>query len=351
MEGQSLEGGRAINISVIRANPHPHTPRRGGRDRRGGLDLARRRADGAKFMPVSIDRQRQADLDPGDPPPGTRTHDYGRAAARMMPGQRGGRWWIPSPIHELVDPAVSSERLLYRLFHERGVRVFEPLAVREGCNCSRERIMRMLAKFSPEDRRDMIADDGRIGVTCEFLLASLRSRTGRSRTGPSPLEAPARARAEAAYFQTGVPAARIYFKPGGFGEARTACALLICGKTQVKETDKLRMLSGHLSQFSVGMNTYLKSFRYGHIAPSCAKGRALFLSVKAFRRALRIARNDPPGIDIVANEVAQLRPARLAPGQVPVASRRRRGHAHELRGLRAESVQVPGIVHAGEHFG
>ena len=121
----------------------------------------------AQFMPVSIERQRQADLDPGDPPPGTRPRDSG--VEDEDDAWTEGRALVDTIAdHELVDPGVSSERLLYRLFHERGVRVFEPLAVREGCNCSRERIMRMLAKFSPEDRRDMIADDGRIGVTCEF---------------------------------------------------------------------------------------------------------------------------------------------------------------------------------------
>ena len=40
--------------------------------------------------------------------------------------------------HELIDPAVSSERLLYRLFHERGVRVFEGQSVHEECRCSHD---------------------------------------------------------------------------------------------------------------------------------------------------------------------------------------------------------------------
>jgi molecular chaperone Hsp33 len=26
----------------------------------------------------------------------------------------------------------------------------------------------MMRRFSPQDRRDMVGDDGRIGVTCEF---------------------------------------------------------------------------------------------------------------------------------------------------------------------------------------
>ena len=70
--------------------------------------------------------------------------------------------------HELVDPTVSSETLLYRLFHERGVRVFEAQSVREECRCSRERVLGMIRSFSDAERRDMVADDGRIGITCEF---------------------------------------------------------------------------------------------------------------------------------------------------------------------------------------
>ena len=70
--------------------------------------------------------------------------------------------------HELVDPALSSERLLYRLFHERGVKVFSERVVEEFCRCSDERVEKLLRGFSREERRDMVGDDGRIGVTCEF---------------------------------------------------------------------------------------------------------------------------------------------------------------------------------------
>jgi len=45
---------------------------------------------------------------------------------------------------ELADPDVSAERLLFRLFHETGVRVFEPIALEERCTCSAERIEAML---------------------------------------------------------------------------------------------------------------------------------------------------------------------------------------------------------------
>lgn len=120
----------------------------------------------AQFMPASIDRQRQADLDPGDAPEGavTQSGDAGEDDAWLE-----GRALVDTIAdHELVDPALSSERLLYRLFHERGVRVFSGQPLREGCNCNRDRIMRMLASFSAQERKDMVREDGRIGVTCEF---------------------------------------------------------------------------------------------------------------------------------------------------------------------------------------
>ena len=73
--------------------------------------------------------------------------------------------------HELVDPALSSERLLYRLFNQRGVTVFDSAAVRHVCRCQRERMAAMLRQFSETDLRDMVGEDGRIGVTCEFCGA------------------------------------------------------------------------------------------------------------------------------------------------------------------------------------
>lgn len=70
--------------------------------------------------------------------------------------------------HELIDPTIPSEELLYRLFHERGVRVFQQQEVRHSCRCSDERILGMLKSFSDEEKRSMIDDDGQINVTCEF---------------------------------------------------------------------------------------------------------------------------------------------------------------------------------------
>ena len=73
---------------------------------------------------------------------------------------------------ELIDPALSTERLVYRLFHERGVRVFRDAAVlAEKCSCSRENVANMLNSFSQDDRDHMV-ENGLITVTCEFCNSS-----------------------------------------------------------------------------------------------------------------------------------------------------------------------------------
>ncbi|MEN3975194.1 Hsp33 family molecular chaperone [Emcibacter sp. SYSU 3D8] len=68
---------------------------------------------------------------------------------------------------ELVNPALTPTQVLFRLFHERGVRVFDPLSLAVFCQCSRERIEDVLAQFAGDDMSDMVVD-GKIVVTCEF---------------------------------------------------------------------------------------------------------------------------------------------------------------------------------------
>ncbi|MGD9806627.1 MAG: Hsp33 family molecular chaperone [Hyphomicrobiaceae bacterium] len=76
--------------------------------------------------------------------------------------------------HELIDPTLSPERLLLRLFHEEGVRVGEETPVATRCRCSRTRIAGFLAGFSAEELADMREDDGAVTVTCEFCSTKYR---------------------------------------------------------------------------------------------------------------------------------------------------------------------------------
>lgn len=68
---------------------------------------------------------------------------------------------------EILDPGLSAERYLFRLFHEEGVRVTPPRPVARGCRCSAERVYNVLVQLPREDLEDL-ADDGRLKVTCEF---------------------------------------------------------------------------------------------------------------------------------------------------------------------------------------
>lgn len=69
---------------------------------------------------------------------------------------------------ELVDPTITPEQLLYRLFHETGVRMFEPRPLRAFCRCSQDRIEGVLKSFPATERAEMIEADGLIRVTCEY---------------------------------------------------------------------------------------------------------------------------------------------------------------------------------------
>ncbi len=69
--------------------------------------------------------------------------------------------------HELLDPTLAPERLLYRLFHEEQVRVFDAVPMNAVCNCSHERVEQMLKQFKSQELADMAVDNA-ITVTCEF---------------------------------------------------------------------------------------------------------------------------------------------------------------------------------------
>jgi molecular chaperone Hsp33 len=69
---------------------------------------------------------------------------------------------------ELIDPSLSANQLLFRLFHEDGVRVFGAQPLRAFCRCSQERIESVLKSFDAAERADMVEADGRIHVTSEY---------------------------------------------------------------------------------------------------------------------------------------------------------------------------------------
>lgn len=128
-------------------------PKRGWRG--GGMLL--------QFLPKAPERARQADLPAGDVPDGEAVHTVADDDA-WVEGQS-----LIGTVEdlELIDPDLSGERLLYRLFHERGVTVFSSQALHARCSCSRDAVEAMLKSFALEDRSGMV-QDGKVAVTCEF---------------------------------------------------------------------------------------------------------------------------------------------------------------------------------------
>ena len=167
LDGGSLED--AAHEYFLRSEQIPTRVRLAvGEEWRGGDGSGpkhRWRAGGMllQFLPKAPERARQADLHPGDAPDGAVTHSVAEDDA-WVEGQS-----LIGTVEdvELIDPDLSGERLLYRLFHERGVRVFTPQPLRAQCSCSREAVSGMLKSFAANDRAEMVKD-GKVVVTCEF---------------------------------------------------------------------------------------------------------------------------------------------------------------------------------------
>ena len=71
---------------------------------------------------------------------------------------------------ELLDPAIPSRDILWRLYNQDGVRVYRQRPLRHQCRCSRGKVERTLRSF-PRKEIETMADDGLVTVTCEFCKA------------------------------------------------------------------------------------------------------------------------------------------------------------------------------------
>ena len=68
---------------------------------------------------------------------------------------------------ELLAPDLHGHDILMRLFHEEGVRVFDPMKLQHHCRCSDDKVKSVLSMLSDEDKEEMI-EDGNLSMTCEF---------------------------------------------------------------------------------------------------------------------------------------------------------------------------------------
>ncbi|HKJ88617.1 MAG TPA: Hsp33 family molecular chaperone HslO, partial [Gammaproteobacteria bacterium] len=67
---------------------------------------------------------------------------------------------------ELLD--LPPNDLLYRLFHEEEVRVFDPEYVNFRCSCSREKVAGVLRGLGRQEVEETLEQEGEVRVNCEF---------------------------------------------------------------------------------------------------------------------------------------------------------------------------------------
>src|SRR3546814_5279103 len=76
-------------------------------------------------------------------------------------------------VDELADAGMPLETLVWRLFNEEDeVRVLASTPLVRGCRCSPDYIAQVLAKFPPEEQREMADENGVISVDCAFCARS-----------------------------------------------------------------------------------------------------------------------------------------------------------------------------------
>lgn len=127
--------------------------------RGGALMLQREPSDGGYKRPLGRDQIPDA--------PGARLEDQEEQAD----WRRAVILMSSITTAELLDPALSSDALLFRLFHEEAVHAFKPDALRFGCRCSRERVETTL-KALPQEEVRTLKVDGQVVVTCQFCNKS-----------------------------------------------------------------------------------------------------------------------------------------------------------------------------------
>lgn len=75
--------------------------------------------------------------------------------------------------NELLDGGLPLHDLLYRLYHEDGVRVYAPSHLALGCRCNRDRLANVIRTFTAEERAEM-TENGVISAICEFCKTDYR---------------------------------------------------------------------------------------------------------------------------------------------------------------------------------
>lgn len=63
---------------------------------------------------------------------------------------------------------LDAEDLLYRLYHQEEVRLFEPQAVTYQCSCSEQKCLNAISQIEPSELKGIIEEQGKVSMTCDY---------------------------------------------------------------------------------------------------------------------------------------------------------------------------------------
>ncbi len=70
--------------------------------------------------------------------------------------------------------SVTNEDLLYRLYHQEEVRLFEPQAVSYQCSCSEDKCLSAISQIAPSELESIIAEQGSVSMTCDYCITTYK---------------------------------------------------------------------------------------------------------------------------------------------------------------------------------
>lgn len=63
---------------------------------------------------------------------------------------------------------LDAQTLLYRLYHQEALRLFEPQSVTFKCSCSEDKCITAISQIEPSELRAIIAEEGAVAMTCDY---------------------------------------------------------------------------------------------------------------------------------------------------------------------------------------
>ena len=69
---------------------------------------------------------------------------------------------------ELLSTNLTSEEILYRLFNELEITIYEKIIIKDQCRCSEEKIKFVIKNLSKKELKEISDQNGNVKVVCEF---------------------------------------------------------------------------------------------------------------------------------------------------------------------------------------